>query len=455
VESHSCLLPYANKPIVYVSSLSSCLPLLILTVGLSAQQTDLIGYWQNWNSSSAPYIPLTEIDDRYTIIQVAFALPAPGTTYEMTFTPDGIDQGTFIDQVQTLQDEGKKVLLSLGGATSIVTLQDEVQKGLFVNSMLDLLLTYSFDGFDIDLEGSSVSITGGSIEAPVDPSINFLIEGIAEVMEGYWEMMGKRCVLTMAPETAFVQGGQTSFNGVWGAYLPVIDALRDSIEILHVQLYNSGSMYGIDGGIYFQSSADFIVSQTEALLQGFQTDGGFFAPLAPQQVAVGLPACQDAAGGGYTEPYLVEAGIHYLLSGLQQPGIYTAFESYPDLRGMMTWSINWDALNTCNGDYSYADTYELIFGDAVGLDMPQQEIPLFTLAPNPLPEGSTIQIKATDQLHTIRIVDALGRVRLHHDLATRGALVSELQLPLSAGMYIVVGHNHSGRSYSEILVIQK
>ena len=36
----------------------------------------------------------------------------------------------------------------------------------------------------------------------------------------------------------------------------------------HVQLYNSGSMYGIDGNIYTQGTADFIVAMTEAVIQG-------------------------------------------------------------------------------------------------------------------------------------------------------------------------------------------
>jgi chitinase len=42
----------------------------------------------------------------------------------------------------------------------------------------------------------------------------------------------------MAPETAFVQGGMSAFTGIWGAYLPVIHALRDSLDMLNVQLYN-------------------------------------------------------------------------------------------------------------------------------------------------------------------------------------------------------------------------
>ncbi|MCB0703912.1 MAG: hypothetical protein KDC34_01320 [Saprospiraceae bacterium] len=427
---------------------------LFFSVSVLAQAPDLIGYWQNWNSVNAPYIPLSDIDSRYTIIDVAFALPAAGTTYDMYFTPDATDPGTFMDEVQVLQGDGKKVLISVAGATGQVVLQNLSEKDIFVNSMLDILLTYEFDGMDIDLEGPSVTISGGTIQNPVDQKIILLIQAIQEIMEGYQQMMGKRMLLTFAPETAFVQGGQSAYNGVWGAYLPILDALRDSIEILHVQLYNSGSMYGIDGGIYYQSTADFIVSQTEALLQGFDTDGGFFGPMEPRQIAVGLPACQNAAGGGYTDPDIVESAIQYLLNGLQQPGTYSSFDSYPQLRGMMTWSINWDALSSCSGSYTYAQNYQDIFGNVVDLATISESTPLFTLFPNPLPQGTLLHFDADSRLSSIRIYDQLGRIRWNYDYEELGDLIREIELPLEKGFFVVVGNSTNGQVFSSKLIVE-
>src|SRR6185369_8430676 len=156
-------------------------------------------------------------------------------------------------------------------------------------------------------------------------------------MSNYYAVHNRRLILTMAPETAFVQGGQSAYGGIWGAYLPVIHALRDSIEILHVQLYNSGSMYGIDGNIYNQGTADFIIAETEAVIHGFNTSGGTFAGLPANKVAVGLPACSDAAGGGFVDTATVKAAINYLRGTGPRPGTYILNQSsgYPDLRGMM------------------------------------------------------------------------------------------------------------------------
>ncbi|MBK9672172.1 MAG: hypothetical protein IPO70_07940 [Bacteroidetes bacterium] len=72
---------------------------LFLTLYLFCAQplfsADLIGYWHNWNDINAPYIPLTQIDSRYTIIEVAFAVPTSPSDMTMTFVPDGITQAQF------------------------------------------------------------------------------------------------------------------------------------------------------------------------------------------------------------------------------------------------------------------------------------------------------------------------------------------------------------------------
>ncbi len=367
----------------------------------------LIGYWHNWNDLSAPYIELDQLDPRYHVIEIAFAEPAIGTTYDMQFAPSGTAQPVFIAQVAAHKAAGRKVLISIGGANATVLLNSDAERDQFVSSMMAILGTYGFDGIDIDLEGSSVSMTGGTIAAPVDPPLIRLIDAIGEIMVQHRSATGEKLFLTMAPETAYVQGGQSAFGGIWGAYLPIIHALRDSIDILQVQLYNSGSMYGIDGGIYAQGTADFIVSQTEAVIQGFNTTGGFFPGLPPEKVAVGLPACASAAGGGYVDTATVRMAMEYLLGEGPQPGIYALqlAGGHPTLRGMMTWSINWDAVAACDGAYGYADTYERVFGDLnTGLSANG-------LAPLLVMDPVTDELRFNAPLNgVVQVHDAAGRV---------------------------------------------
>ena len=351
---------------------SFCLFIVVLLAGIfaSAQNPSpaLVGYWHNWNDANAPYIQLNQVDARYTFVDIAFAVPHWGTDYQMEFIPDQVSPATLISQIQTLQGQGKKVIISMGGASSPVSLDNTTERDSFISTMTSIINTYGFDGIDIDFEGSSLIVTGGTINTPVDAPVINLIYAVKQIMSSYYASHGKRLLLTMAPETAFVQGGMSAYGSIWGAYLPVIQALRDSIEILHVQLYNSGSMYGINGNIYYQGTADFIVAMTEAVIQGFNTAGGLFLGLPASKVAVGLPACSSAAGGGFTDTATVKLAIDYLRGNGPKPGSYTLVHTggYPALRGMMTWSVNWDAVSTCASVYQYAANYEKIFGSSSG-----------------------------------------------------------------------------------------
>ena len=411
-----------------------------------SQSPALVGYWHNWNDAGAPYIALDQIDPRYNVIELAFAEPIAGTTSAIEFVPQFEVPAVFMAQVAAQRALGKKVVISIGGANATVQLNNLAERDQFVYLTMSMLLTWGADGIDLDLEGSSVSITGGTISAPVDSTMIRLISAVQEIMVEYRQATGNKLFLTMAPETAFVQGGQSAFGGIWGAYLPIIDALRDSLDILQVQLYNSGSMYGIDGGIYTQGTADFIISQTEAVIQGFNTSGGLFTGLQPEQVAVALPACALAAGGGYTDTATVLASMEYLLGEGPQPGSYTLVQpgGYPDLRGMMTWSINWDAVSACNGMYSYAENFERIF-DGLSTAVTSMGSNVLTVHPSPFTDHVTITLP--DDFGTgiiaLRWIDAVGRaVRI--DRVSRSGLIELETTSLHTGVYVIEATEGSG-----------
>jgi len=435
----------------HTCSIFSVLFILSIPSSVRAQSHDLIGYWQNWNDVSAPYIQLDQVDPRYPVIEVAFAEPVVGSTSNMQFAPAEVSQATLIAQMQTLQAAGKKVLISIGGANATVQLNNDAHRDEFINSTLAILNTFGFDGMDLDLEGASVSITGGTIAMPIDQSIVRLIAAVNSIATQYETLHGHHMMLTMAPETAFVQGGQSAFGGIWGAYLPLIDALRDRLDILQVQLYNSGSMYGIDGGIYDQATADFIVSQTEAVIHGFDTGGGHFDGLPPEKVAVALPACMAAAGGGYTLPTVVTAAIDYLRGDGPQPGSYTSVGTYPALRGLMTWSINWDAVSTCNAtSYEYAQNYENIFGISTGIGGASNSSPLL-IWPSPAHVGEEIHFNTGLAGYQIRIIDTSGRLIMTSMIDRDGVV----RLPqVCEGVYVIRIDRLNGGSASAWLSVR-
>lgn len=421
-----------------------CVFITVFNTFAQIPQPALVGYWHNWNAPPANYINLSNIDPRFNVIDLAFAIPASGTDYLMEFIPTQASIAELQADIATLQSQNRKVLISIGGATAPIHLDNTSERNAFISSMMNIINTYGFDGLDIDLEGSSLTVSGGNITNPTDSTQIHLIAAMQTIMQQYRAAFSRKMLLTAAPETAFVQGGQSAFGGIWGGYLPVLHSLRDSLDLLHVQLYNSGSMYGLDGAIYTQGTADFIVSQTEAVIRGFQTTGGFFNGFPASKVAVGLPACNLAAGGGYAEPEIVEAALNYLMGKGPQPGSYTLIEpaGYPQLGGMMTWSINWDAAESCNGTYSYANTFSTIFGEVTALNANQNSN--LQLYPNPISSGQKLEFsQKPDKKAMIQILNTTGKIQWQGETSEFEAL-NNIDF-ISPGLYLLKCENQTVR----------
>jgi chitinase len=336
----------------------------------------IVGYWHNWGTTSGtpPYIRLRDVNPKFNVIQIAFGMTS-GDQATVTFTPEGTSVADFKADIATLQSQGRKVLLSLGGENGILQLNTVANKTSFVNSMKSLLDQYNFDGFDIDLEGgSNLTLNSGdnNFMSPTTPKVVNLIAAAKEIIS-YRKGLGKDCWLTMAPETYYVQAAYAStYSPLVGAYLPLIYGLRNELTFIHPQLYNTGPMTGMDNKNYTSSTADFIVAMTEMLLHGFPVAGTSqtFPALREDQVAFGLPAQPSAAGSGYTTPANVKKALDYLTKGTSFGGGYVMRKSsggYPGLRGIMTWSVNWDK---ANGDEFANNYYDYFFGSTPGNQAP-------------------------------------------------------------------------------------
>jgi chitinase len=121
---------------------------------------------------------------------------------------------------------------------------------------------------------------------------------------------------------------------------------------LHVQHYNTGSILAADGNIYQAATADFHVALSDMMITGFDAglnSNNHFPGLRADQVAIGLPSTIGAAGSGLTNAADTQKALDCLIK-LQNCGSYTPAQARTDFRGLMTWSINWDAFE--NGVFS-------------------------------------------------------------------------------------------------------
>lgn len=327
------------------------------TPGLPAHA--LVGYLHASFANGSGYTRMADVPDSWDVINLAFGEPTSVTSGDIRFSlcpatecPNVESVADFKAAIKAKQAAGKKVLISIGGQNGQVQLATTAARDTFVSSVSKIIDEYGLDGLDIDFEGHSLSLQTGDTDfrSPTSPVIVNLIQAVKTLKAKY----GSGFVLTMAPETFFVQLGYQYYgSGPWGgqdpragAYLPVIHALRDDLTLLHVQDYNSGSIMGLDNQYHSMGGADFHIAMTDMLLTGFPVAGNsdrFFPALRPEQVAIGLPASTQA-GNGHTAPAEVNKALN-CLTRKTDCGTYQTHGTWPALRGLMTWSINWDRYN--------------------------------------------------------------------------------------------------------------
>nr|WP_202490044.1 glycoside hydrolase family 18 protein [Streptomyces sp. SID8381] len=269
------------------------------------------GYWQNFNNG-ATVQKISDVPAAYDIIAVAFA-DATTTPGAVTFNLDSAGLGGYsVDQfkadIKAKQAAGKKVIVSVGGEKGTVSVSDPTSATNFANSVYSLMQTYGFDGVDIDLENG------------LNPTY------MTQALRALSAKAGPNLIITMAPQTIDMQSTSAG-------YFQTALNVKDILTVVNTQYYNSGAMLGCDGKVYSQGSVDFLTA-----LACIQLQGG----LAPSQVGLGLPASPSGAGGGYVSPTVVNNALD-CLTKLTNCGAFKPSKAYPDLRGAMTWSTNWDA----------------------------------------------------------------------------------------------------------------
>ncbi|MER5531035.1 glycoside hydrolase family 18 protein [Streptomyces sp. NPDC002677] len=347
------------------------------SAGSSGGSTDLpthalVGYLHASFANGSGYTRLADVPDSWDVIDLAFGEPTSATSGDIRFNrcpvtecPNVESDADFKAAIKAKQAAGKKVLISIGGANGQVQLTTTAARDAFVSSVSNIIDTYGLDGLDIDFEGHSLSLNASDTDFknPTTPVVVNLISALKTLKARY----GAKFVLSMAPETFFVQMGYQfygtgKFGGQdprCGAYLPVIYALRDDLTLLHVQDYNSGPIMGLDNQYHSMGGADFHIAMTDMLLTGFPVAGdanNVFPPLRPDQIAIGMPASTNA-GNGYVAPAEVTKTLD-CLTKKTNCGSYATHGTWPTMRGLMTWSVNWDRFS----NWEFQKTFDAYFG---------------------------------------------------------------------------------------------
>jgi chitinase len=289
----------------------------------------LVGYWENWDGAAngvhpgMGWIPLSQVPSGYNVINMAFPVIMSDGTMRWENGMDG--PGTRVPspaEVCAEKARGRRVLISIGGATAGINLESRAVADRFIQTAVAIARANNIDGYDIDIE---TGLVAGSSWGTLSTSQANLIH----IIDGILAQMPSNFMLTSAPETAYVTGGQIAYGGPWGAYLPIIQKYVNNgrLNWLQMQYYN-GNMYGCNppGQSYQAGTVQGFVEQTRCQDAGIRVAGTSVVVRIPfSKLVPGLPA-QPGAGGGY----------------MTTGDVRTAYGQVSSIKGLMTWSINWD-----------------------------------------------------------------------------------------------------------------
>ncbi|MGL5344839.1 MAG: immunoglobulin-like domain-containing protein [Plesiomonas sp.] len=310
------------------------------------QPSDIVvGYWHNWcgadgyQRGKAPCIKLNSINAKYNVVNVSFMKANNGESIP-TFKLDptaGMSESEFIEQIAELNRQGRSVLLALGGADAHIELRTG-QEQAFADEIIRLVERYGYDGLDIDLEQTAITAANNQTVIPA----------ALRIVKDHYRTQGKNFLITMAPEFPYL----TISNG---KYIPYITALEGYYDWINPQFYNQGgdgvSVEGI--GWVAQNNdklkEEFIYYISDSLING--TRG--FTKIPHDKLVFGIPSNIDAAATGYVT---------------QPQDLFNAFKKLKaqdqPLRGIMTWSINWDMGKNSQG-LSYNSKFINDYGDFI------------------------------------------------------------------------------------------
>ena len=306
----------------------------------------VVGYWHNWcdgggyQGGNAPCVTLDEVNPMYNIVNVSFMKVydvADGRIPTFKLDPTvGLSEEQFIDQISELNKQGRSVLLALGGADAHVELETGDERA-FADEIIRLTERYGFDGLDIDLEQAAVTAANNQTVIP----------DALKLVKDHYRAEGKNFLITMAPEFPYLTTG--------GKYVPYIDNLEGYYDWINPQFYNQGGDgIWVDGVGWIAQNNDelkeeFIYYISDSLING--TRG--FHKIPHDKLVFGIPSSIDAAATGFVK---------------EPQDLYDALDSLTaqgqPLRGVMTWSINWD-MGTNKAGQAYNEQFIKDYGPFV------------------------------------------------------------------------------------------
>ena len=236
------------------------------------------GYWQGWGN---PAIRLKDVPTTYNVVFAAFAVG--DSSGKVTFAQTVQSNDSFVEDVDSLSDNGRPVVLSIGGANDGgLKISNDQQRDNFVSSVIEIIDTNHFRGIDWDLEHG------------LSPDY------VAEATQALKRRYGPEFIVSMAPTLSEkYEGQQKALAGL----------INNDLDMVAPQYYNGG-----------RTDANWILAHAHA----------WGSVVGPEKVVLGFMTTPTTTDTGEQSPKTVcRIWADMILQA-------------PTSRGLMTWSVNLD-----------------------------------------------------------------------------------------------------------------
>ncbi len=300
----------------------------------------LVGYWYEWGGAEQHESPVDLLNSSellnsaYNVIDISFLYT--WEPYAMpTFEPFSPGSKTRIKEgIKSLQNAGKKVILSMGGATGGEMRFRQDQTDQLTATFIKYMDEYGFDGIDIDWEGGTL----GDRE-----SQQTTISALKEAKK-IQNSKGKEFMITMAPELPYLK--YNTEHGSQGSYIPFLKGLDGIYDFINPQYYNGwafGPFIDQEEKDYLGVNTSYISNDdseyrgefyylvTKYLTTKYSSQNDFYEKIPTNKFVLGAATNEPAGRGAATRESIYKA---YVL--LENDNIH--------IRGLMTWAINFDAV---------------------------------------------------------------------------------------------------------------
>ncbi|WP_454060311.1 glycosyl hydrolase family 18 protein [Elizabethkingia ursingii] len=304
------------------------------------QDNILMGFWHNWpgqpNSGQQGGEPatmsITEIHQNYNVIAIAFMNVTENSDPIPNFSPFKYTDQEFSKQIQTLHEQNRVILLSLGGANANIKMQ-KGQEAAFSQRIIKLADKYGFDGLDINLHQTEIDAADNS----------HVIPEALKLVKDHYKAKGKNFIITISPEFPYLRES--------GKYVPYVRNLEGYYDFIAPQFYNqfNDGVLGDEGQWLTQNDdtkkEDFLFHLTKSIVTGKG-----YIKIPHDKFIMGVPCNIDAANSGYITNYMT---IRDVFNKLEMEKI--------SIRGLGAWSVNWD-----NGKSKDGEKYNWRFASDYG-----------------------------------------------------------------------------------------